>query len=174
MALKRPLSLSDRVKLRAAKYRPIEIKGDEDVMTKLKSAKRRTLLAIAAGLTAMLAPQVASAGPTAGYSYRLKATVPVSCWVRPSSTVMAETGRTGSVVEACNSPGGFTVSAQYRPLGTSEKARIIYGDRALDLAKTGMLELRRSSMATIRTVDYRFDEVEQDEPLILALTIQPI
>ena len=143
-------------------------------MTKLKSAKGRSLLALAAGLTAMLAPQVASAGPTAGYSYRLKATVPVSCWVRPSSTVMAETGRTGSVVEACNSPGGFTVSAQYRPLAASEKAKIIYGDRSLNLAKSGMLELRRSNMATIRTVDYRFDEVELEQPLILALTIQPI
>ena len=174
MAFKRPLSLSDRVKLRAAKYRPIEIKGDEDVMTKLKSAKRRTFLAIAAGLTAILAPQMASAGPTAGYSYRLKATVPVSCWVRPSGTVMAEMGRTGSVIEACNSPGGFTVSAQYRPLVGTEKAKIIYGDRSLSLAKEGMLELRRSNMATIRTVDYRFDEVELNEPLILALTIQPI
>lgn len=174
MALKRPLSLSDRVKLRAAKYRPIEIKGDEDVMTKLKSAKRRTLLAIAAGLTAVLAPQVASAGPTAGHSYRLRATVPVACWVRPAGSVIAETGRSGSVVEACNSPGGFTVSAQYRPLAASEKAKIVYGNRALNLAKSGMQELRRSNMATIRTVDYRFDEVELQQPLILALTIQPI
>ena len=143
-------------------------------MTKLLSAKRRTFLAIAAGLTAVLAPHAASAGPSSGYSYRLKATVPVSCWVRPSSTVMAENGRTGSVVEACNSPGGFTVSAQYRPLADSEKAKIIYGDRSLELAKTGTLELRRSNMATIRTVDYRFDDVQLDEPLILALTIQPI
>jgi hypothetical protein len=174
MALKRPLSLSDRVKLRAAKYRPIEIKGDEDVMTKLKSAKRRTLLAIAAGLTAVLAPQVASAGPTAGHSYRLRATVPVACWVRPAGSVIAETGRSGSVVEACNSPGGFTVSAQYRPLAASEKAKIVYGNRALNLDKSGMQELRRSNMATIRTVDYRFDEVELQQPLILALTIQPI
>lgn len=174
MALKRPLSLSDRVKLRAAKYRPIEIKGDEDVMTKLFPAKRRSFLAIAVGLAALLAPQIASAGPTGGHTYRLRATVPVACWVRPTGTVMAENGRAGSVVEACNSPGGFTVSAQYRPLAASEKAKIIYGDRSLNLAKSGMLELRRSNMATIRTVDYRFDEVELEQPLILALTIQPI
>jgi len=174
MALKRPLSLSDRVKLRAAKYRPIEIKGDEDVMTKLFPAKSRSFLAIAAALTALLAPQIASAGPTGGHTYRLRATVPVACWVRPTGTVMAENGRAGSVVEACNSPGGFTVSAQYRPLAASEKAKIIYGDRSLNLAKSGMLELRRSNMATIRTVDYRFDEVELEQPLILALTIQPI
>lgn len=174
MALKRPLSLSDRVKLRAAKYRPIEIKGDEDVMTKLKSAKRRTLLAIAAGLTAVLAPQVASAGPTAGHSYQLRATVPVACWVRPSGTIIASQGRSGSVIEACNSPGGFTVSAQYRPLNGNEKARITYGDRSLNLGRSGILELRRSNLASIRTVDYRFDNVELDQPLILALTIQPI
>ena len=143
-------------------------------MTKLKSAKRRTYLALAAGLTALLAPQIAAAGPTAGHSYRLRATVPVACWVRPTGTVMAETGRMGSVVEACNSPGGFTVSAQYRPLSGTENARITYGNRSLNLAKNGMLELRRSNMATIRTVDYRFDEVELEQPLILALTIQPI
>ena len=87
---------------------------------------------------------------------------------------MAESGRTGSVVEACNSPGGFTVSAQYRPLAETEKAQIFYGDRSLNLAKSGMLELRRSSMATIRSVDYRFDEVALEQPLILSLTIQPI
>jgi hypothetical protein len=121
-----------------------------------------------------MAPQVASAGPTAGHSYRLRATVPVACWVRPAGSVIAETGRSGSVVEACNSPGGFTVSAQYRPLSAGENAKIIYGDRALNLAKSGMQELRRSNMATIRTVDYRFDEVELEQPLILALTIQPI
>ena len=143
-------------------------------MTKLKSAKRRTYLALAAGLTALLAPQIAAAGPTAGHSYRLRATVPVACWVRPTGTVMAEAGRMGSVVEACNSPGGFTVSAQYRTLAATEKARIVYGDRGVSLSKTGMQELRRSSIATIRTVEYRFDEVELDQPLILALTIQPI
>lgn len=143
-------------------------------MTKLMPAKRRALLAIAAGLTVVTAPQVASAGPTAGGSYQLRATVPVACWVRPNTALMAETGRMGSVTEACNSPGGFTVSAQYRPLADTENARIIYGDRSLNLAKTGTLELRRSTMATIRTVDYRFDDVQLDEPLILALTIQPI
>jgi len=162
------------LELRADKYRVVEIKGDEDVMTKKISAKRRMFLALAACAAAILAPQVAAAGPTAGHSYRLRATVPVACWVRPTGTVMAENGRAGSVVEACNSPGGFTVSAQYRPLAASEKAKIVYGDRSMNLSKSGMLELRRSNMATIRTVDYRFDEVELEQPLILALTIQPI
>ncbi|RJT21865.1 hypothetical protein D5I55_15530 [Chakrabartia godavariana] len=143
-------------------------------MTKLLSAKRRTFLTIAAGLAAVAAPHVAAAGPTAGGSYQLRATVPVACWVRPDAAVMAENGGTGAVIEACNSPGGFTVSAQYRPLSDTESARIVYGDRALKLAKTGMLELRRSNMATIRTVAYRFDDVQLEQPLVLALTIQPI
>jgi len=143
-------------------------------MTKQIPAKRRTLLAVTAGLMVVTAPQVAMAAPSAGGSYHLRATVPVACWVRPNTTVMAETGRMGSVIEACNSPGGFTVSAQYRPLADTETARITYGDRSLNLAKTGMLELRRSTMATIRSVDYRFDDVELEQPLILSLTIQPI
>ncbi|WP_024353248.1 hypothetical protein [Brevundimonas naejangsanensis] len=143
-------------------------------MTKLLSAKRRALLGIAAGLAAVSAPQVAAAGPTAGGSYQLRATVPVACWVRPDTTVMAEAGRAGSVIEACNSPGGFTVSAQYRPLSDTETVRIVYGERTLNLARAGSLELRRSTMATIRTVAYRFDDVQLDEPLILSLTIQPI
>lgn len=143
-------------------------------MTRLNSAKRRALLPFAAGLAAMLAPQVATAGPEASHTYRLRATVPVACWVRPDKTVMAEAGGAGSVVEACNSPGGFTVSAQYRPLAATEKVRMVYGDRSLDLAKGGILELRRSSIATIRAVDYRFDDVELEQPLILSLTIQPI
>lgn len=142
-------------------------------MTKKSSAKRRTFLA-AACLAAILAPQAAMAGPTGGQSYQLRATVPVACWVRPASTVLAEAGKMGSVVEACNSPGGFTVSAQYRPLSDTETAKMVYGNRSFNLAKSGTQELRRSNMATIRTVDYRFDEVELNEPLILSLTIQPI
>lgn len=145
-----------------------------DVMNKLMSAKRRALLGITVGVAIVGAPHVAAAGPTAGNSYQLRATVPIACWVRSDATVMAETGRAGSVIEACNSPGGFTVSAQYRPLSDTETARITYGDRALSLAKTGMLELRRSNMATIRTVAYRFEDVQLDQPLVLALTIQPI
>lgn len=109
-----------------------------------------------------------------GATFRVTARVPVACWVRPDRTVLASAGAAGSVVEACNNPGGFTVSANYRPLMATEKARLIYGDRMLDLARTGDQILRRSNLATIRTVDYRFDEVELEQPLVLALTIQPI
>jgi hypothetical protein len=144
-------------------------------MTKLIRLRRCALLvAVAAGVTAFASPQIAAAGPRAGGSYQLRAVVPVACWVRPDTTVVAETGRTGSVIEACNSPGGFTVSAAYRPLKATETARMTYGERSLNLTKTGNLELRRSNMAAIRTIAYRFDEVQLDEPLVLALTIQPI
>lgn len=147
----------------------------EDAMTKLMRSRRHALLAaVAIAVTAFASPQIASAGPKAGGSYQLRAVVPVACWVRPDATVVAETGRTGSVIEACNSPGGFTVSAAYRPLKQTEKARMTYGERSLNLTKSGNLELRRSNMAAIRTIAYRFDDVQLEEPLILALTIQPI
>lgn len=107
-------------------------------------------------------------------TYRIRARVPVACWVRPDATVLASNGGSGSVVEACNSPGGFTVSATYRTLKTSERANLFYGDRQFELSPTGGQVLRRSSMATIKRIAYRFGEVTLDEPLVLALTIQPI
>jgi len=133
------------------------------------------LLPFVAGL-ALLGSAVSAqaADGQVGGTYRLTATVPVACWVRPTGTVLAVEGMGGGVVEACNSPGGFTVSASYRPLKASENARMTYGDRIIDLARSGEQVLRRSNMATIRSVDYRFDDVQLDEPLILSLTIQPI
>lgn len=110
----------------------------------------------------------------AGATYRVTAHVPMACWVRPETRVLVEEGASGAAVEACNNPGGFTVTAAYRPLGTSETAQMIYDDRTLDLAKSGTQVLRRSSMATIKRVAYRFQSVTLDAPLILSLTIQPI
>jgi len=198
MALNLQLSLSDRLKLIADKYRPLEIKGDEDVMTNLKLAKRRTFLAIAAGLTAVLAPQVAAAGPTlsspsqanivitssgdpglpgqsqAGNTFHITARVPLACWVRPDSDIVAQNGSAGGVLEACNNPGGFTVTANYRPLSSNERAEIFYNDRAFDLDQTGTQILRRSPIATIKRVNYRFGTVDVEYPLVLSLVIQPI
>lgn len=143
-------------------------------MTRLQATKR--LFSIVGAATVLVAGS-AAAQPGSGQAsgtYRLRATVPVACWVRPSSTVLASAGLAGSVVEACNSPGGFTVSASYRPLKSNETASLNYGGRLINLTPSGEQELRRSNMATIRTVDYRFEEVELDEPLILSLVIQPI
>lgn len=143
-------------------------------MTRLKM-KSLTILAasLGMGLLAVSVPASASEFQSSG-TYRIRASVPVACWVRPASTVMAAEGMLGSVVEACNSPGGFTVSATYRPLTETETARMTYGDQLLELSKTGQQMLRRSSMATIRSVNYRFDTVKLEQPLVLALTIQPI
>lgn len=143
-------------------------------MTRLQATKR--LLSLVGAATVLVAGSAAAqpGSSQASGTYRLRATVPVACWVRPSSTVLAGAGLAGSVVEACNSPGGFTVSASYRPLKSNETASLNYGGRLISLTPSGEQELRRSSMATIRTVDYRFEEVELDEPLILSLVIQPI
>ena len=110
----------------------------------------------------------------AGGTYRLTARVPVACWVRPTGALLASPGVGGSVMEACNAPGGFTVSATYRSLGDSEKASLRYAGRTIDLSRDGEQVLRRSNMATIRSVDYQFEDVELSAPLVLSLTIQPI
>ncbi|MFN3815118.1 hypothetical protein [Brevundimonas sp.] len=116
----------------------------------------------------------AASDSQSGTTYRLTARVPVACWVRPSGALLASPGVSGSVVEACNAPGGFTVSAQYRALGESETASLRYAGRVIQLSRSGEQILRRSNLATIRTVDYQFDDVELTAPLILSLTIQPI
>lgn len=143
-------------------------------MTRIQTTSR-IVLALGAAVTLLCTGAAAQAGENqAGSTYRLTATVPVACWVRPAGTVLAGSGLTGSVVEACNSPGGFTVSASYRPLKDDETASLNYGGRLISLAKSGEQQLRRSNMATIRTVDYQFDNVELSEPLVLSLMIQPI
>jgi len=167
-------------------------------MTKLMPAKRRTLLAIAAGLTAMLAPQIATASSTlpaaskvnivisssvdpglpgqsqATNTFQVKARVPLACWVRPDTDLVAMNGRAGGVLEACNNPGGFTVTATYRPLSSTERAEIFYNDQAIHLNESGSEILRRSPIATIKRVNYSFGAVEVEKPLVLSLVIQPI
>lgn len=138
-------------------------------------SKKPAVLACLATVAGLLAfPNLAEAKNNASQSFRLKARVPVSCWVRPDRTVEAAPGATGSVVEACNNPGGYTVTAQYRQLNAGENARMIYNDRAIDLSSSGQQMLRQSSIATIRTVSYQFENVHVDQPLILSLTIQPL
>ncbi|MES2033632.1 MAG: hypothetical protein V4466_05605 [Pseudomonadota bacterium] len=135
----------------------------------------KKLIALLAFLAAGTTSSVAFAGEgQAGGTYRLRATVPVACWVRPAGTVLAGVNVSGSVVEACNAPGGFTVSANYRQLTAAESAGIRYDGRSINLSRSGEQVLRRSSMATIKTVNYQFDQVRLDQPLVLALTIQPL
>lgn len=136
--------------------------------------KSFALAGVTAAVALMALPATVQAKDSATGNFRVRARVPVSCWVRPDRTVTAEEGATGAVIEACNNPGGYTVSAQYRQLGTGESARMIYNDQAIELSSSGQQVLRQSNMATIRTVSYQFQNVNVEQPLILALTIQPI
>lgn len=136
--------------------------------------KYAAMVSVSALLGAMAMPGIAEAKNTASQTFRIKARVPVACWVRPDQTVQANEGASGNVIEACNNPGGYTVTAHYRPLLEGETANMIYGDRSLLLSPTGGHELRRSNMATIRSVAYRFDNVSIETPLTLHLTIQPL
>lgn len=137
-----------------------------------RSLNMLAALALVGGCLA--ATGAAAADGQSGTTYRVTARVPVACWVRPSGALLASPGVSGSVVEACNSPGGFTVSAQYRSLAESETASLRYAGRVIQLSRSGEQVLRRSNLATIRTVDYQFDEVQLTAPLVLSLTIQPI
>lgn len=110
----------------------------------------------------------------ASATYRLRAQVEVACWVSSTQSIRADEGQSGEVLEACNNPGGFVVSASYRPLAETEKVKVFYGDHVLNLNKEGQHTLRRSNMATIRKVNYRFEEVALDLPLTLDLVIQPL
>ena len=120
-----------------------------------------------------LMAQPAYAGPQSG-SFRLRATVPLSCWVRSDTVMQAVTGAEGSVTEACNNPGGFTVTADYRSLRSDESASLTYGDSVLNLSDLSGKIVSQSNMATIRKVRYRFDAVKVETPLVVVLTIRPI
>ena len=128
--------------------------------------------AVALAGTLALPSAAAAAGPTAGY--RLVARVPVACWVRPETGPVSSATGQGRVIEACNSPGGFAVHASYRELGADESALFRYGDREIQLPRTGQVLLRRSSIARIRSVDYRFEKETLKAPVVMVLTIQPI
>lgn len=140
----------------------------------MNRVSKKSAALLAAAIAAISLPTMAEAKNSAGHSFRITAKVPVSCWVRPDRTVAAVPGATGRVVEACNNPGGYTVTANYRRLTNGESAQMIYNDQPVTLGAAGHQLLRQSTMATIRTVHYRFENVSVDEPLVLNLTIQPI
>ena len=132
---------------------------------------------ITAGLalaTLVALPGMAHAMNNGSQTFRVTARVPVSCWVKPDRDIVAGEGVTGSVIEACNNPGGYTVTANYRQLGSGEQAQMIYNNRPINLSPSGGQLLRRSNMATIKSVNYRFQNVSIDSPLTVFLTIQPL
>lgn len=134
-------------------------------MSKLKTTAKLAAIAAVLGMPAMAHAADRSA------TFTIRATVPVSCWVKSTGPLLVQTGSTGDVVEGCNSPGGFVVSALYRPLKMTETANLVYGGKSILLDQSGSQEIGQSAMATIRTVAYRFDEVDVDEPLALTLVI---
>lgn len=143
-------------------------------MTMLKSAKRRAFLTVVAGLTALAAPQAAQAsGSTGNGSFRITAMVAPSCSIDSGGPVNIVEGERRSVVEACNIAGGYTVSANYRQLDSQEKVSLWYGHDAFALNASGMHVLGQSSMATIRDMVLRFDDVQLNAPVVLTLTIAP-
>jgi len=149
-------------------YRDVE---RERLMT---SAIRNGYIATAALFSAtLLIAQAAHAGPQSG-SFRLRATVPLSCWVRSETVMQAVSGAEGTVTEACNNPGGFTVTANYRQLSGDESASLTYGNSVLDLSETSGKIVSQSTRAAIRKMNYRFDAVKVETPLIVVLTIRPI
>lgn len=125
------------------------------------------------GALTAAAPNTAHAASSAG-SFRLRATVPLSCWVRSEAPIRAASSAEGVVTEACNNPGGYTVTAHHRPLSGSESGSLMYGSSAIDLEGLPTKIVSRSNRATIRKVNYRFNEVKLETPLVLVLTIQPI
>lgn len=125
------------------------------------------------GVTA-LSIGAAAAQPEATGVWRVSASVPVSCWVQPTGGMTAEADAQGQVIEACNARGGFSVSANYRPLANHERARLRYDNAELELSHSGSQVLRHVPNATIRRVSYQFDTVVLDSPLVLHLTIQPL
>lgn len=118
-----------------------------------------------------------SATRSAGGTFRLVAHVPVACWIREETgmpVLFHEGAGQGSVVEACNSPYGFQVTADYRPLAPGETAEIVYGDQLLDLPASGRAMLRQSNQPQVRRVEYRIQDANLQEPLVLALSIAPL
>lgn len=130
-------------------------------------------LAAVVALTAF-SPSSAWAGPRANGTHAIRASVPMACWVRVNEAVVAETGRSGSVVEACNTPSGFTLTASYRQLVPNERAELTYGNQQFLLSPSGDQVLRSRAGATVRTVPYQFGNVQLDAPLVLSIVIQPI
>ncbi len=135
---------------------------------------RRAVLFVSAMLT-LAAPAAALAQGSARGTVRLQATVPASCWVRPDGAVRADALGAASlrVTEACNS-GGFRVMAYYRPLAADERASLRYGEALISLPRHGEALLRQSMRAEKREREFRFEETQLNEPLVIALAIAPM
>lgn len=116
----------------------------------------------------------AAASEQGSGSFQVSATVPMACWVNQNVQNDGIDSADGMVTEGCNSASGYIVSAVYRPLMGSERARLVYGSSAFDLSTMGTQEVHRSYGPSVRQIAYHVDAISLDAPLTLSLTIQPI
>ncbi len=140
----------------------------------MNQSPRRNMIALASVAAVLTAAPAKAEDAQGAVTFQVRATVPMACWVKPADAVVAGDGAAGTVVEACNSAGGFSVWASYRPLQFNESATLSYDGHQVELSKAGQQLLRHSASAAIRTVSFSFGKVELAAPLVLALTIQPI
>lgn len=134
----------------------------------------KNVVTMLAGTAALLVASPAIASPQATGTFRVTASVPMACWIDHSMQADALGNVPGLVTEGCNNATGYSVSAQYRPLGASERARLVYGANLVDLSAVGANEIHREYGPRIQQIAYRFDDVILAAPLTLSLTIQPI
>lgn len=127
-----------------------------------------------ANVSISVAGNEGAASRSAGATYQLRATVPLACWVREENTVTAGALERGAVIEACNNPAGFEVSAHYRPLDSGESAHVLYDGRLVDLPDNGQATLRRTFEPQIRRMEYEVETARLDAPLVLAFSITPL
>lgn len=114
-----------------------------------------------------------SGSGTSSGTFRINATVAPSCSINYGSDLQIQQGISRSVVETCNIPGGFIVSANYRQLNQTEHVSLRYGGEVVILSPTGSQTLGYSTRASIRDVSMQFDDVKLDTPVALTLTIAP-
>lgn len=131
-----------------------------------------TLALVISALAAGSASASTGSGSGTG-TFRITAMVAPSCSINSGGPVNIVEGESRSVTEACNISGGFTVSANYRQLGSSEKVSLWYGNEAFALNASGMHILGQSPVATIRNMMLRFNDVQLDAPVVMTLTIAP-
>lgn len=107
----------------------------------------------ALGALASLLVTASASAEAESMNFNLRATVPVSCFVRHSSMGAAAGGNgpvaLGQINEFCNAPGGYEVVVNYAP-GTLQGAVLSVGDEQVMLNGSGHAVLSRAPGPRIR------------------------
>jgi hypothetical protein len=128
------------------------------------------LLGVALLSSAAVPAEAASA------SFVVSLSVPAACFIQAPGTIAVSDGATssGDVTEACNVPGGYTVTASYRSLAADEGAVMLYDGQTISLPSDGQVIVRTSSVATVRQIAYQLTSTHLDSPLAVSLSITPV